>query len=252
MPHYLDNPAGRLHKLLLDLHAAFPNQQQQNAKQAWSAIVDLIGNRSGLAGEAAIISGVVALPTQVRESVAALPADEERKEHLLSGLDEIEQGMIQVATRQHLYGVFTCFATNGVVPQSAAVSSLSHCSYELHRAMPEVTIPDDEMARIVEMITDLMSEVAAAHLPDPVKRAMLSHLTTLLQAAHNVRFAGTQPLDDAFMGLAGSIWRTGAEDPLERVGLWEKFKKAMQTLNLMLSTGQTGSQLGQGIAGFLS
>ncbi|MFE7979944.1 hypothetical protein [Streptomyces shenzhenensis] len=251
MAHYLDNPAGRLHKLLLDLHEAFPNEQQQKAVQAWTAVVEFIGNESGLAGEAAIISGIVALPSQIRGAVAALSEDDERKEHLLSGLDGIERGMFQVASRQHLFGVFTSFATNGVVPQSAAISSLSHCSYELHRSMPEVTISEDDLARIVDMISDLMSEVAEADLPNAVKRAMLNHLTALLQAAHNVRFAGSQPLDDALWALTGSVARTNADEDLGRVGLWEKVKKAMQTLNLMLSMGQTAAQLGQDVAGFL-
>ncbi|MGW5058616.1 hypothetical protein ACWEQ2_15095 [Streptomyces sp. NPDC004096] len=251
MVHYLDNPAGRLHKLLLDLYAAFPNDQQQAAKVAWMAIVELVGNESGLAGEAAIISGVVGLPAQIRGAVDALQVDDERKEHLLAGLENIEQGMSQVLARQHLHGVFASFATKGVVPQSAAVGNLSHCSYELHRAIPEVTVSDNDLAQIVEMINDLMREVAEADLPNLVKRAMLSHLTTLLQAANDVRFAGTQPLDDALFALAGSVERTGAAEHLNRAGLWEKIKKAVQTLNLMLSTAQSSAQIGQGVAGFL-
>ncbi|MFC8005593.1 hypothetical protein ACFUCH_13335 [Streptomyces olivaceus] len=251
MAYYTDNPAGRLHKLLLDLHAALPTDQQQKSKQAWAAIVDLIGNEAGLAGEASIISGVVALPAQIREAVGALREDDERKEHLLAGLDGIERAMNHVMMRQHLYGVFTAFATNGVVPQSAAVSSLSYCSYELHRSIPEVTISDDDLVRIVEMINDLLREVSEAELPNVVKRAMLNHLTVLLQAAHNVRFAGTQPLDDALFALSGSIGRTMAHEDLARAGLWERVKKAVQTINLMVSTGQATAQLGQSVAGVL-
>ncbi|MER5980149.1 hypothetical protein ABT142_27125 [Streptomyces sp. NPDC001857] len=251
MVHYLDNPAGRLHKLLLDLHAAFPNHQQQETKQAWTAVVELVGNESGLGGEAAIISGVVSLPAEIREAVGTLSEEDERKEHLLAGLDQVEQGLNQLVNRQSLFSMFNAFATNGVVPQSAAVSSLSHCSYELHRSIPEVTISDDDLARIVDMLNELMREVAEADLPNVVKRAMLNHLIALLQAAHNVRFAGSQPLDDALFALTGSVTRTGASEDLARVGLWEKVKKAMQTLNLMLSTGQSAVQLGQGVAGFL-
>ncbi|MFE2580366.1 hypothetical protein [Streptomyces sp. NPDC059378] len=252
MAYYLDNPAGRLHKLLLDLYTAFPNDQQQKSRQAWVAIVELVGNELGLAGEAAIISGAVALPAQVRDAVEALPEDDERKEHLLAGLSSIEQGMIQVASRGNLFDVFSAFATNGVVPQSAAVSGLSHCSFELHRAVPEVTVSESDLSRIIDMINELMAEVTEAELPDAVKRAMVNHLIALLQAAHNVRFAGTQPLDDALWSLIGSVGRTNAGEDLVRVGLWEKIKKAMATLNLMLSAGQSAAQLGQGVAGFLT
>ncbi|MER5665512.1 hypothetical protein [Streptomyces mirabilis] len=251
MVQYIDNPAGRLEKLLLDLHAAYPNDQQQNHKQAWVAVVELINNASGLAAQVQIVGAVVALPAEIRESVAQLPVDDDRKEHLLSHLVEIEQGMIALLNRQSLFAVFNCFATNGIVPRSAAVAALSHCSYELHRSAPEVVISDDDLARIIEMINELMAEVAEAKLPDVVKRAMLNHLVALLQAAYNVRFAGTQPLDDALFALSGSIGRTNGREDLVRVGLWEKFQRAVQAVNLMLSTGQTAAQLGQGIAGFL-
>ncbi|MGA5017564.1 hypothetical protein ACPCAA_08995 [Streptomyces griseoincarnatus] len=253
MAHYMDNPAGRLHSLLLDLHGAFPTDQQQKAKQAWSAVVELVGNEGGLAGEAAIISGVVGLPAQIRASVGALQEEPERKEQLLAGLDRIEQGMVHLMTRQNLYQVFVDFATHGVVPQAAAVNNLSYCSYELHRAMPEVTVSDDDLQRIVEMVNDLMAEVSEAAMPDAVKRAMLNHLTALLQAVHNVRFAGTQPLDDALFALTGSVMRAAARGDVTDTdaGLWAKFKKAVQTMNLFFSTGQSAAQLGQGVAGFL-
>jgi len=251
MAQYIDNPAGRLHKLLLDLHAAYPNEQQQQSKAAWIALVELIGNDSGLAGEAQIVAAVAALPAQIRDAVAHLSVDEDRKEHLLSNLDEVENGVVALMSRQPLFAMFTTFATKGEVPRSAAISALSHCSYELHLSMSETVISDDDLARIIEMINELIEEVTEAELPSVVKRAMLNHLVALLQAAHNVRIAGTGPLDDAMFALTGSIMRTNAQEDLVRVGLWERFTNVMSTLNLMLSTGQGAVQLGQGIAGML-
>lgn len=253
MAHYdSDNPAGRLYRLFMDLHAAFPTDQQQRPKQAWTAIVALVGNEAGLAGEAAIVSGVASLPAQIRDAVHALAVDDGRKEHLLDGLSEIERGIFQMLNRQSLYSVFCEFATSGVVPQSAAISGLSHCSYELHRSAPEVTVSDEDLERIISLITELMEDVSDADLPDMVKRVMLNHLSALLQAARNVRFAGTQPLDDALFALTGSVVnRANAEEDLSRVGLWEKFKKVVQGLNLMLSMAQGAAQLEQGISRIL-
>lgn len=251
MAQYVDNPAGRLEKLLLDLHRAYPTDQKQKQKQAWTAIVELISNEAGVAGELQIIGAVASLPGQIRESVGQLPVDSDRKEHLLLHLDDVERGIANMLLRQPLFGMFSPFATNGVVPRSAAISALSHCSYELHCSAPEAVVSDEDLARILEMIHALMAEVADAKLPDATKLAMLNHLTALLQAANNVRFAGTQPLDDALWALAGSTVRMNAEEDLTRAGLWGRFREAMDTLNLMLSTGQGAGQLGQGIAGFL-
>ncbi|TKA00497.1 hypothetical protein [Actinacidiphila oryziradicis] len=252
MAQYLDNPAGRLHKLLLDLHTAFPSDQQQKSVPAWQAIVTLIGNEGGLSGEAMIVSGVAALPQQVREGVAALPSDDDRKADLVQHLDEIENGMAALLNRQPLFQMFCIFSTNGEVPRSAAINSLAHCSYELHREVPEHTISDEEIARIIEMITELMQEVSEAQLPDQFKLLMLRHLHALLQAAHSVRFAGTQPLDDALFALMGAMVRVpSAQEELHRVGLGERFKNAVNTLNMLLSTGTAAAQLGQGIAGIL-
>ncbi|MER5300189.1 hypothetical protein ABT039_12120 [Streptomyces lasiicapitis] len=251
MVQYLDNPAGRLHKLLLDLHSATPNDQQQKNKQAWMAIVELIDTGASLAREASIVGAVVALPGQIRDAVAGLDEDQERKDHLLSHLDEVEGGMSQVLSRQSLYAMFTTFATGGVVPQAAAINSLSHCSWALHSDARELTISDDDLARIIEMIKSLMTEIAEAELPSNVKRAMLNHLAALLQAAHDVRFAGTQPLDDALFALMGATGRTGAREDLDRVGLWARLQNAVQTVGDMLSTGESAAQIGQGITGVL-
>ncbi|MFI1029836.1 hypothetical protein [Streptomyces sp. NPDC020951] len=251
MVEYVDNPAGRLRKLMLDLYAQNQTDQVQKQKPAWTAILELAEVEGSLAQEMAVIGAVVGLPAQVRGAVQVLPVDDDRKEHLLDHLAEVEHGMGQVLNRQTLWTVFTSFAPGGVVPQSAAISSLSHCSYELHRHAPEATVSDEDLARITDMINDLLMAVARAELPDAVKQAMLNHLMTLLRAAHNVRFAGTQPLDDALFALMGAASRANAQEDLERVGLWDKFKNAVQTLGTMLATGQSALQLGQGIAGFL-
>ncbi|MFJ5775089.1 hypothetical protein [Streptomyces sp. NPDC093094] len=251
MVEYVDNPAGRLRKLMLDLYARNQGDQTQKQKPAWTAILELAGVDGSLAQEMAVIGAVVGLPAQVREAVHALPVDDDRKEHLLDHLGEVEHGMGQLLTRQSLWTVFTAFAPGGVVLQSAAISSLSHCSYELHRHAPEPTVSDEDLARIIEMINDLMLEVGEADLPDVVKRAMLNHLMALLQAAQNVRFAGTSSLDDALFALMGAASRVNAQEDLARVGLWDKFKNAVQTLGTMMSTGQSAAQLGQGIAGVL-
>ncbi|WP_431986279.1 hypothetical protein [Streptomyces griseoflavus] len=252
MAQYIDNPAGRLHKFLLDLHAAYPHEQQQKQTQAWVAVVEMVGNDLGMAGEVQIIGAVATLPGQIREAVAQLSADEERKEHLLLHLDEVERGVVKLLGRQPLWQTFLSFATNAEVPRSAAISALSHCSYELHRAMPEVVVSDEDLARIVDMINELIAEVHEAKLPETAKRAMVDHLMALLQAAHNVRIAGTQPLDDALFALTGSLARTTSPEDLAQAGLWERFKGALQTWDLMLSTSQSAGQLGQAIAGILT
>ncbi|MDX3610293.1 hypothetical protein PV702_28475 [Streptomyces sp. FL06-04B] len=252
MAQYIDNPAGRLHKFLLDLHAAYPNDQQQKQKQAWAAVVELVGNDLGLDGELRIISAVATLPGQVRDAVSQLSVDDERKEHLLLHLDEVERGIGHLLGRQALWHMFSGFATNAEVPRCAAISALSHCSYELHRAMPETVVSDEDLARVIDMINELIDEVHGAKLPEAVKRAMLEHLVALLQAAHNVRVAGTQPLDDALFALVGSLGRTTSDEELAQAGLRERFKNALQTLDLMFSTSQSAGQIGQAIAGILT
>ncbi|MFE6315853.1 hypothetical protein [Streptomyces rochei] len=252
MAQYIDNPAGRLHKFLLELHATYPNDQQQKQKQAWPAIVEMVGNDLGVSGEVQIIGAVATLPRQVREAVAQLSVEDERKEHLLLHLDEVERGIDQLLGRQTLWHMFVSFATNADVPRSAAISALSHCSYELHRAMPEIVLSDEDLARIIELINELINEVHGAKLPDAVKRAMLDHLMALLQAAHNVRIAGPQPLDDALFALTGSLGRTTSPEELAQAGLWDRLKSALQTLDLMLSTSQSAGQIGQAIAGILT
>ncbi|MCX5391530.1 hypothetical protein [Streptomyces sp. NBC_00094] len=250
MADYLDNPAGRLRDLLLALHAATSGEQQQKQTLAWDAIVDLVDPGASWARQMSIVGLVVDLPVRVREEVRLLSVDDDHKETLQQHLDEIENGMAQVASRQSLHAMFTAFAPGADVPRSGAITGLGYCSYELHRAVPEVVISDDDLARIAGLINELMEGIAEAQLPAPVKRAMLAHLTTLLQAVHDVRFAGTEPLGDALFALLGSAHGMGAEENLKQ-GLWSKLMTVARDLGGLLSSGQSAAQLGQGIAGML-
>lgn len=253
MAEHYDNPAGRLRKLLVDLHAAYPDQNVQASVTAWGAVLRVVARDMGLAGEASLVSAVADLPRQIREGVAALDFEDDRKEHLLEHLDEIEQSMMPLLTRNSLKDMFNKFSSGGDVPRSAAIYALSHISYELHRSQPEQTMSEDDLALITAMIMDLMAEVASAQLPAPIKARLLHHLHTLLQAAHLARIMGTTPLTDSLFATAGAFGNfPEAQAELERAGVWERFKEAVGTLNNMLTTGQGIAQLGQGIAALMS
>jgi hypothetical protein len=103
MTQYLDNPAGRLHALLLEVHAANRQNFGVSAWDAWARI--LVPEQPPTSGAVFVaLAELLQLPGAVRDAVAALDTDEEEKAELVEDLDKIEVGLEHAANRSQQLG----------------------------------------------------------------------------------------------------------------------------------------------------
>ncbi|WP_405678506.1 hypothetical protein OG859_13255 [Streptomyces sp. NBC_00048] len=247
-----DNPAARLRDVLLAVHARFPGQRDQEAVLAWSAFAQTLEVGENTAAGVHAIASVIQLPSQIIAAVRALGEEQDEEEHLLHGLDLLESAMAGVAARKPLYQVFYEIVPGGHVPQSAAAHGLLSVSRALHRANPVQFLSEEDLTRLENLITEMMSEVGATALPPQVRILLLSHLHLMLQAVHVARVTGRDDIEATFDALYGSIIRRPEHvEAIHQAGFADKFRDWINSFNgiISISTGAVG--LGQQVVRML-
>ncbi|MGW4879120.1 hypothetical protein ACWEPI_21470 [Streptomyces sp. NPDC004262] len=244
MPEYIDNPAGRLRNLLIEVHRASPNQNVS----AWQAVTKVLVPRAAPASAMVMsaMSHLLELPSEIRAAVAALNEDEEEKEYLLEHLGKIEVFLTSVANQTMvLQQAFQVFAVGGDVPNSAAVQSLSHCSRRLHRLRPEPTIPSEEIDELIQSVTELMSDIRGSGLEAAAKALLLRHLHLLLQALDLIRITGTAPVEESLDAFLVALQRAPeVAEGVRRRGFGERLEAIAKVIRTAMSLARGAHQLG--------
>ncbi|MGP3753382.1 hypothetical protein [Streptomyces sp. IBSNAI001] len=241
-----DNPAARLREVLLAVHGAFRTRQTQEPISSWLAFAQVLGVEQHSSAGLHAIAGVARLPDLVIEGIRALGEEPEEEEHLLLHLDGLQNAMASLIARNSLYQVFSVFAPGGEVPKSAAVHSLASAARVLHRTAPAHSMSDEDIARLEDLIVDLMREVSAAKLPPNASLLLLQHLQALLQSVQMVRIYGRDGVEVAFDAFVGAVLRRPeTAEPLRQANLMERFREWVTTVNGIISVGTGAAGLGQ-------
>lgn len=240
MSEYLDNPAGRLHELLIELHRATPREQNNAAWNAWVGILTPPETPVDSPEAVAAIARLLELPAAVRAAVAALDpdkVDEDEKAELVEDLDKIETGLRLTTQQSHpVKQIFAPFAPSGDVPRSAAVRTLKMCARKLHRLAPEPMTSADDLDRLAESVVELMQEVQDADLSPKTKALLLRHLHLLLQAIHSVRITGIVVLEERMDAFSAAlvVRQPEAGEELLQSSVIGRFKAFLEAINLLL------------------
>ncbi|MEU6235389.1 hypothetical protein [Kitasatospora sp. NPDC047058] len=241
---YTDNPAGRLRSLLLALHDRVQREGDKPAWECWAWLLAPDAPPSS-PGPWTRFAAVLQLPGQIREAVASLDLDEEDKEHLIEHLDKIENALAASTTTGHsMTHVLSIFAPAADVPGSAAIQSLLTCSRALHRHCPEREASEEALQRISEAVTQLMEEILESAVDADIKRLLLAHLRSVLEAVQNARVTGQAPIEEATDAMLGAIARRpSVVARLQSLGLLSRIKTTIDTVNAVLAMEQEGNRL---------
>ncbi|MFD7645746.1 hypothetical protein ACFV4P_34460 [Kitasatospora sp. NPDC059795] len=242
---FLDNPAGRLRRLLLDLHAAHGGRGEQiSAWHLWTEVLNPDGGIDDVETWTRFLA-VLQLPGRIRTAVEGLGLDEDEQEHLLEHLDRVERGLAQATHRHPALHNFAQFAPAGDIPNSAAVQSLQTCSRALHRLAGEAMASEEDLRRISQVVAELMEEVLGSELDSDLKGLLLTHLRAVQEAVQNARVSGQRPIEEATDALVGALRRrpslltrlAGAAGWLPRV------KETVDTVNTVLGMEEQAREL---------
>lgn len=206
----LDNPAGRLAAVFIDVRNSPPNQP---AIDRWMEIFK-VSDRLDVLRRATDLAVLVG---QVEVAVRALPDDED-PEHLLRHLGEVRtmiDGLLYVGNvpMDHFIRQLT----------GEAIYSLETCSRALRRnGGREPTIDADGVDHLLALIRAVIDEIAASDLPVTAKVFLVERLRTVETTLLNIHLTGYAPVEAALDALTIGAVRITPEDSEARrhAGNW--------------------------------
>ena len=196
----LDNPARRLHALYTAFEKHGGRRSDQNktvARSAWAAALGL-DEEEELPELLAQFGVIVGMPTIVRQRIAELPNDEDR-DLLASHLNKFEH-------------VFSSCGLHKPVREyrrsvgAHQIESLLHIGVALDRhGARELSIADDDLARLQAQVAELFDEVRQGDLDPDLRAFVLRHLERIERALRRVQVEGVQGLREALEVLAAEV-----------------------------------------------
>jgi hypothetical protein len=233
MPYY-DNPAGRLHDLLVRL----ADQPRNGSLQAaWAAVLGVDVE------DIAVYLGRIA--DLVRETQEAV--DNAGEDALLPMVSRFRDSWAQpIFPRTHAFSD----RLDKVLPDQNSLDTLGIVSAHLHAIAPEAVVPDEsELERRKEELRRLIDEVGAAKdIPDEVKHLLIVRLRGVEEAIEHLNVGGPGAIQRAMEAAIGSLLttpeagRAAAESPT--------IKKVVTTLWVIWAVFSAGQPVHDSIEGW--
>jgi hypothetical protein len=194
---HIDNPAGRLHLLLLRLGESHNNFFRQ-------ALCQIYGVNFENALEACpVILRAVQLPDKAKEQVLTLDESLYSPDLILKWHEPVRKMLSKTAFRTD--GSDAPAHINTLGPET--MLSLQFCSDLLHRHLPEYVPPDEELQRISGLIGELRDAVANPAVDPELRGFLLSHVEDMESAIAAFQITGLPALADALDKAVGSLNR---------------------------------------------
>ncbi|WP_329529660.1 hypothetical protein [Streptomyces sp. NBC_01462] len=245
MTECVENPAARLHSLLLDFcrvgKELGPNQSNWNA---WARALSYDGAEVAV-GDAEFfrrLGEAKDLPGKVRQAISLTVLDVEHRDYLLEPLGGVDAGLLASTNAAHnIAQVWQHFSDSGDATRSAAIYSLRGCADELRRARVEAGLTEAEGRDLTALINDLMEAVIASTLEETDKQFLLARLNEMLAAVQQARLRGRYAVEAAADATQGALLRR--PNLIRRVmdaSLFDSFVTFFNKVNALLAlVGQT-------------
>ncbi|MEJ6555293.1 hypothetical protein PQI51_09715 [Microbacterium esteraromaticum] len=238
---HLDNPAGRLWRVLLRLRQ-YPGSSDQKPKTVRQALCDYFGIELGDdPAYYARISAVMRLPVEIREEVNELEDPYIPVAQLVRPLAVTEHFLANYGVGRHPVHKVVSSITDGIL------NDLETCSHILSRMREAVALSSEDLDNIRAAAQVLIDEILAdTSLPAKLRGGLLRLAYQVLRTVDEYKVLGGEAVLDAWDTLAGMTGRNGST-VRKRTRIWD----AIRNLGLIISTVVTiagaPEQIGNGI-----
>ncbi|MFE1797768.1 hypothetical protein ACFW9L_16580 [Streptomyces sp. NPDC059517] len=211
MTECVDNPAERLHALLLEFCRAGKELGPNHSNwSAWAKALSYEGSAvtSGDAEFFHRLAEAKELPGKVRQAVSLVVTDVQHREHLLEPLVGVDAGLqASTQTNHDIAHVWQHFSDGGDTTRSAAIYSLQGCAGELRRAQVEAGLTEAEGRDLTTLINELTEAVIASELEEADKQFLLARLNEMLATVQQARLRGRYSVEAATDAAMGALMR---------------------------------------------
>lgn len=220
----LNNPAGRLHQLLVEAQQIKNNSP---IADGWRTLLKIEGK--SIADLLERLAPVLRLPHQAKAAVLAL--ENENHNLLLRWLPKVESAF-SIINLQAPWEQFK------VHLDPTTMYSLEVCGDRLSVRSPEGAIETETLNTILGQTRDLRGEVAAADLDRVLKDFLLRHLGEIEYAIENYRVRGTPGIQQAMRQSVGEIFtRPEVAAKVGQTSFGKRFVAIVLAINTVVSFG---------------
>lgn len=195
---YLDNPAGRLHRVLSRMKAHRPNVHVRDA------LTEVLGISTPLLHDLVRAVGeVVELPPEVERQVAALPG-RHSKERLMQWRPKVDEALNCLVFQRS-----SPPPTIGAVADiygDRELTTLEFCSETLHIAQTELGLEGEALDHVRRLISELLEIlVADSELDTDLRELLIENVREMLRACDSHDRRGSAAMRDAYNVTIGSL-----------------------------------------------
>lgn len=212
---YFDNPAGRLHRLLVQFRQ---NASNARAWQTWAATFGIQGD--DFPEVARCLEMLLALPGEIESELAQLDPASYPSDIVLRWKDKIIPALVP--------DLFMGQQADQMAVQfdDASLGFLETCSWTLHTYRQQRPIADSDLERIKTLLAELETELRESqHIDSELREFLMRHCKEMSRALRDVVIRGPAALEDALDRAVGATYRR--KDLTARSGespsVWRKF-----------------------------
>jgi hypothetical protein len=212
---YLDNPAGRLHRLLLRFRQ---NASNGRSWRVWAATLGVPD--TDFPEVARGLGMLLALPGEIESELARVDPADYPGDIVLRWKDQIVPALVpnlfEGQQADQMAGQF----------DDASLAFLETCSWTLHRYRPQRPVADSDLERIRKLIGELENELRESADIDPELRVfLLQRCGEMSRALRDMEIRGPAALEEALDRAVGAAHRRAdlAARSSEAPGVWRKF-----------------------------
>lgn len=237
----LDNPAARLHRLLVDLKdlgEAEPSPPNVPLHEAWRRVLGL-GPESGPLVLLWQLGEVVRLPDQICSEVLRIDEAYVNRDLILRW----EPAVMAVMRHSAVFSTHLSDALGSY--DHVDLLALEMCADALHRWRREQVIGEEELRQLKDSLEVLEQEITSAEIPAELRGFLLAHIAEMARALSDYQLRGIVGIRDAFDRLVGAFVRRPdlIPDPESHGGWAEKFKDFMSQVAIILAVVSGLAQL---------
>ncbi|VUD69051.1 hypothetical protein TDB9533_04415 [Thalassocella blandensis] len=184
------NPAGRLHKILVQ---AKKRPDQDKVRKVWSTVLGIEED------DVLVTKAVVELYSLSNEIQSLIKMNNQLNHDLyLKSFNKINQSFFPLnlgtdwkAVKGHL--------------TEESLTRLQFCAEELSTFYAEDTLSDEDLKEIIEKTEALFESVYASSLPDALRLSLLEEVERLRGSINIYRIKGAKGLKEALQGTIGAV-----------------------------------------------
>jgi hypothetical protein len=229
---YLDNPAGRLHRILVAMKQGRANVPVMHG------MAEVLGIDPPLLHDVArAVAEVFALAIEAEGEVRSL-GDDEPKELLLQWQPKVMEALNAMFFQRSNPALMLDTVARGY--GEGDLVALAFCSATLHRVRRELVIERDALARIREQTTGLLAVLESdTDLDAELRGLLLWNVRAMLRACDSYDRRGTAGIRDALNQMVGAL--VSNPDLVARressPGTWQKVATVLATVSAVVGFG---------------